>query len=54
MEAFLEAAESLYENFQVKSEIMSAIKYVQVSRNTIMRRCKFMAEDLGEQLNRQT
>ena len=31
---------------------MSAIKEVQLSRNTVMRRCEFMADDLGEQLNK--
>ena len=51
-EAFLEAADSLFENFKNKSEIMSAIKEVQLSRNTVMRRCEFMAENLGEQLNK--
>ena len=35
--------ESLFENFKNNSEIMSAIKQVQLSRNTVMRRCQFMA-----------
>lgn len=51
-EAFLEAAELLFENLKKKSEIMSAIKEVKLSRNTVMRCCEFMAEDLGEKINK--
>ena len=51
-EAFLEAADSLFENTKNKSEIVSSIKDLQLSRNTVMRRCECMVEDLSEQLDK--
>ncbi|MBN3277258.1 GT2D2 protein, partial [Polyodon spathula] len=45
-EAFLEAAESLFDDFKNKLEIISDITDVQLSRNTVMRLCKVMGEDL--------
>lgn len=48
--AFLEAADTLFDNFKNKSEIMSAIKSVQLSANTVMRRVEAMSSDVTSQL----
>lgn len=51
-EAFLEAADSLFDHFKNKTEIVDAIKGVQLSRNTATRRCEEMAVDVEEQLRK--
>lgn len=51
-EALLEAADSVLNDFKNKAEIMKAIKEVQLSRNTITRRCEGMAVDVEEQLRK--
>lgn len=51
-EAFLEAADSLFDDFKNKTEIVKAIKDVQLSRNTTTRRCEGMAVDVEEQLRK--
>lgn len=51
-DAFVEAADSLFRDFKNKSEIASAIKAVQLSRNTVTRRCEMMAGDLTQQLRK--
>jgi hypothetical protein len=48
--AFLEAADTLFDNFKNKAEIMSAIKSVQLSANTVMRRVEAMSSDVISQL----
>ena len=48
--AFLEAANTLFDNFKNKAEIMSAIKSVQLSANTVMRRVEAMSSDVISQL----
>lgn len=48
--AFLEAADTLFDNFKNKAEIMSAIKSVQLSANTVMRRVEAMSSDVTSQL----
>lgn len=49
-EAFVEAADSLFRDFKNKSEILSSIKALQLSRCTVTRRCEAMAEDLTQQM----
>uniref|UniRef100_A0A6P7GEG1 Zinc finger BED domain-containing protein 5-like n=1 Tax=Diabrotica virgifera virgifera TaxID=50390 RepID=A0A6P7GEG1_DIAVI len=49
-QAFLEAADSLFANFRNKDEIVSAIKSMQVSANTAMRRVEVMSNDIFLQL----
>ena len=49
-EAFLEAADSLFDDFKNKTEIVKAIKEVQLSLNTTTRQCEGMAVDVEEQL----
>ncbi|CAG9839126.1 unnamed protein product [Diabrotica balteata] len=44
-QAFLEAADSLFANFRNKDEIVSAIKYMQLSANTVMRRVELQWRD---------
>ncbi|CAL9685305.1 unnamed protein product [Knipowitschia caucasica] len=51
-EAFLELADSLFGDFKNKPEIVKAIKDVQLSRNTVTRRCESMSVDVEEQLRR--
>lgn len=51
-EGFLEAADSLFDGFKNKTEIMKAIKDVQMSRNTTTKRCEVMAVDVEEQLRK--
>ena len=51
-EAFLEAADSLFDDFKDKAEIVKSIKEVQLSRNTTTRRCEGMAVDVEEQLRK--
>ena len=48
-EAFLDAADSLFDDFKNKTEIMKAIKEVQLSHNTTTRRCEV---DVEEQLRK--
>lgn len=49
-EAFIEAADVLFGNFKNKTEIVSTIKDMQLSRNSVTRRCEGMAEDVETQL----
>lgn len=49
-EAFVKAGEVLFADFKNKSEIMSAIKDVPLSRNTIMRRSEMIGKDLDDLL----
>ncbi|KAK7896044.1 hypothetical protein WMY93_021369 [Mugilogobius chulae] len=51
-EAFLEAADTLFNDFRNKTELMKVIKDVQLSRRTTTKRCEFMAADIKEQLRR--
>lgn len=51
-EAFVEAADALFGDFKNKTDIVNAIKDVQLSRNTVTRRCEEMAENLHEQLKK--
>jgi len=51
-EAFIEAADSLFENFKNKNEIMSAIKDLQLSRSTVTRRFEGMEQNLAAELER--
>lgn len=49
-EAFIEAVGVLFGHFKNKMEIVSTIKDMQLSRNTVTRRCEGMAEDVETQL----
>lgn len=49
-EAFVEAADSLFKDFKNKTEILSSIRALQLSRTTVTRRSEAMAEDLTKQL----
>ena len=49
-EAVAEAADSLFQDFKNKLEILSSIKAPQLSRSTVTQRCEVMAEDLTQQL----
>ncbi len=51
-EAFIEAADALFGEFKNKTEIVSTIKDMQLSRNTVTRRCEGMAEDVETQLKK--
>ncbi|CAK6982894.1 zinc finger BED domain-containing protein 5-like isoform X1, partial [Scomber scombrus] len=51
-EAFIEAADALFGEFKNKTEIVTAIKDMQLSRNTVTRRCEGMAEDVESQLKK--
>lgn len=51
-QAFLEAADSLFDNFQNKREIMNSIKSLQLSANTVMRRVEAMSSDIVLQLKK--
>ena len=46
----MEAADSLFANFRNKDEIVSAIKSMQLSANTVMRRVEVMSNDIFLQL----
>ena len=50
--AFTEAANSLFGNLKKKDKIMSAIKGLQLSRSTVIRRFEVMEENLAAQLER--
>lgn len=49
-EAFVEAADALFSESKNKTDIVAAIKDVQLSSNTVTQRCEGMAEGLEEQL----
>ncbi|KAF2894565.1 hypothetical protein ILUMI_11613 [Ignelater luminosus] len=49
-EAFLEGSEKLFSNFKNKSEILNAIKDLQLSRRTVTRRIKDMNKNVTRQL----
>lgn len=49
-ETFLEISESLFNDFKNKTEIISAIQELQLSRNTVMRRIEKMSGNVKEQL----
>lgn len=49
-EAFVEAAEVLFDDFKNKTEILSAIKEVQLSRPTVTRRVEIISRDLETKL----
>jgi len=49
-EAFLEGSEKLFYNFKNKSEIINAIKDLQLSRRTVTRRIEDMNENVTRQL----
>ena len=51
-EAFMEGGEALFVNFNKKSVIMSAIKDMQLSRQSVTRRVECMGIDLVQQLNK--
>ncbi|XP_049444494.1 general transcription factor II-I repeat domain-containing protein 2-like [Epinephelus fuscoguttatus] len=51
-EAFIEAADALFDEFKNKMEIVAAIKDVQLSRNTVTRQCEAMTEDVEGQLKK--
>ena len=51
-EAFVEVADSLFQDFKNKPEILSSIKVLQLPRSTVTHRCELMAEDLTQQLRR--
>lgn len=53
-ETFLKAVDNLFDHFKNKTEIVDAIKRVQLSRNTATRRCEGMAVDVEEQLRKDT
>ncbi len=49
-ECWLEASESLFENFKNKAEIITAIKSMPLSGNTVTRRIEMMAENVFDQI----
>ena len=49
-ECFLEISDSLFQNIYNKSEIKNAIKDLQLSRNTVMRKIEKMSENVADQL----
>lgn len=51
-EAFIETADALFGEFKNKTEIVAAIKDMQLLRNTVTRRCERMAEDVQTQLKK--
>ena len=51
-EAFIEAADSLFQDFKNKLEILSSINDLKLSRSTVTQRCEVMAEDLTQQFRR--
>ena len=42
-EAFLESADTLFADFKNKKEIVSSIEDMQLSRNSVTRRCEAMS-----------
>lgn len=48
-EAFVEAPDSLFKDFKNKTEILSSIRALQRSRNTVTRHSEAMAEDMTKQ-----
>ena len=42
-EAFLEAADSLFQDFKNKLQVLSSIKALQLSRSTVTQRCEVVA-----------
>lgn len=50
-EAFIKAGEELFQNFKNKSEIMTLIKNMSLSRNTVMRRTEGMSRNLEDILH---
>lgn len=51
-EALIETADALFGEFKNKTEIVAAIEDMQLSLNTVTRRCEGMAEDVEAQLRR--
>ena len=51
-EAFVEAADSLFQDFRNKPVMSSSIKFHQLSRSTVTQCCEGMAKDLTQQLQR--
>lgn len=51
-EAFIEASDALFKDFKNKTEILSAVKAVQLTRNTVTRRCEMMGDNLVQQLGK--
>ncbi|XP_057659285.1 uncharacterized protein LOC130895759 [Diorhabda carinulata] len=49
-EAFIEAGETLFGDFKNKTEIMSAIRELQLSRPTVTRRIEVMSQDIADKL----
>ncbi|XP_024084337.1 uncharacterized protein LOC112127492 [Cimex lectularius] len=49
-EAFIEAGETLFGDFKNKTEIMSAIRELQLSRPTVTRRIEVMCQDIADKL----
>ncbi|GFW70858.1 DUF4371 domain-containing protein [Trichonephila clavipes] len=49
---FLEASNSLFDSFKIKTEIISAIKDIQLLRRTVTRRIAMMNSDLADQLTK--
>ena len=47
--AFVEAAELLVVDLKIKDKVVSVIKDIQLSRNTVTRRCEEMEENLTAQ-----
>ena len=52
IKAFVEAADSLFQDFKNKLEILSSIKALQLSTSTVTQLCEVMAEDWTQQLRR--
>lgn len=50
-EAFLEALDLQFDNRKNKPDLLSSIKDRQLLRNTVMRRCECMAEEMSKQLD---
>lgn len=51
-EAFLEAGEALFANFKNKAEIMSAMKELQLSRQSVTRRVEIIGKDIEQKLKK--
>ncbi len=49
-DCWLEASESLFENFNNKPEIVTAIKSTSLSGNTVTRRVEMMAQNVFDQI----
>ncbi len=50
--ASLEAVNLLFRDFKNKSEIMAAVKDIQLSRNTVSQRCEGITGNLEKQLEK--